>query len=281
MDVRTEEFTWKEKDGTDIYAVAWPADEPVAVMGIIHGIGEHSRRYDHLAAWFVARGITCIGYDRRGHGRSGGIRGHASAYNLLLDEVDSLLAACSRRCPTLPNYLYGHSMGGQVLLNYLIQRQPGLAGAIVSAPHIDLPTAPGSFQVALGKLMRRFKPDFTQPSPVDATLLSRDPEVVRRYRQDKLVHDHVSAQLGIDLLEAAATLNAYGDGLPVATLLIHGDGDGITDHGASRRFADRNRNGVAFKSFPGYYHELHNEPTWPEVAEVVLAWMQSLTDRTP
>ncbi|NJC24762.1 alpha/beta hydrolase [Neolewinella antarctica] len=273
MAQETKEFAWIDERGTKIYAVEWSANSPRAVMGIVHGLGEHCRRYDHLAKYFAERGMACLGYDRTGHGRSGGKRGFAADYKQYVDEVATLVVECGRRYPGKPIFLYGHSMGGQILLRYLIRRNPKIAGAIVSAPHVQLPFRPNPVQLTLGKLMRRLKPDFTQPNGLDTRLLSRDPYVVERYLADPHVHSALSAQTGIDMLENADQLNGYTGLVRVPTLLMHGDADGITSADASKAFAGRNGEWVTYKNWPGYFHELHNEPDWKEVASYVANWV--------
>ncbi|OAV45213.1 alpha/beta hydrolase [Lewinella sp. 4G2] len=273
MEQERKEFSWVNQDGQRIVGTHWSIPTPRAVIGVIHGIGEHAGRYDHYVASFNEAGFAVLGYDRVGHGKSEGKRGHAKQYDQLLDEIEVILDQCREAYPGLPVFLYGHSMGGQLLLQYLIQRKPEVSGAIVSAPHIQLPEKPNPFQVGLGRLMRKIKPDFTQPTPLDLSKLSRDPQVAVAYQQDPLVHRQVSAQLGLDLLERAEELNAWTGTLPVPTLMMHGTADGITSHAASEAFSRRNGLVETFKSWPGYYHELHNEPTWPEVAKFVHDWI--------
>ena len=274
MDEEKKEFSWLDEAGRHIYGVEWPVPEARAVMGIVHGIGEHARRYDHYADWFTRHGIACIGFDRQGHGKSGGKRGHVADYRLFVDEVSRLTVECGQRYPGRPIILYGHSMGGQVLLRYLIRRNPSIAGAIISAPYIRLPFKPNPVKVLLARLMCRIKPDFTQSNPLDTELLCRDGTVVRRYREDPLVHDLISAKMGVELIENASMLDAYSGGLSIPTLMLHGDADGVTAFSATERFAARNPTGVTFLPFTGFYHELHNEPQWTTVAEAVLDWIE-------
>ena len=274
MDERTKEFNWSDEAGRRIYGVEWPAPEARAVMGIIHGVGEHARRYDHYAEWFTRHGVACVGYDRQGHGKSEGKRGHVADYRLFVDEVSRLTVECDKRYPGKPIVLYGHSMGGQVLLRYLIRRNPSIAGAVISAPYIRLPSRPNPLKVLLARGMCAIKPDFTQANPLDTGLLCRDEAVVRRYREDPLVHDLLSARTGVGLIENAKMLDSYKGGLPVPTLIIHGDADGITDLAGTEAFAARNPTGVTFFPFTGLYHELHNEPEWETVARSVLKWME-------
>lgn len=273
MESQPIEFSWKNANGNNVYAVAWPVAAPVrAVMGLVHGVGEHCRRYDHLARWFGERGIAVIGYDRQGYGRSEGKRGYAANYREFVDEIAQLTLECERRHPDKPTFLYGHSMGGHLLLRYLIRRNPNISAAVVSAPHVQLSFQPSPILVGLGKMMRSVYPTFTQPNPIDLDKLSRSPEVAPAFRADPLTHDKMTARTGIDILENAEILHAYADGINVPTLIMHGDADGVTDYAASKAFAERN--GAAFKTWPGLYHELHNEPEQKEVFAFTLNWLE-------
>lgn len=276
MTDEAKEFHWADDAGHRIQGVEWPVESPIAVVGFIHGLGEHSRRYDHYADFLTRRGIACLAYDRKGHGRSEGVRGFAADYKLYVDEAAKLTIECGKRYPGVPLFLYGHSMGGQVLLRYLVRRHPKVKGAIVSAPHIRLPFTPSAFQVTLGKFMRKIKPDFTQPNPLDTRMLSRDPIVVEKYLADPLVHNLISAQTGIDMLENALLLDQWAGELSVPTLLMHGDEDGITSYEGSKDFVDRNPVNITLKIWPGFYHELHNEPEWEEVASFVTSWIEGV-----
>lgn len=268
-----KEFSWTNPNGNKIYAAEWPAPNARAVVGLIHGVGEHCRRYDHLAAYFNGQGIAVIGYDRQGFGRSDGKPGHSASIVELVDEVSRLTVVCERRYPDTPVFLYGHSMGGMLLLLYLIRRNPRISGAIVSAPHIRLAFQPNPLLVGVGKLMRRWAPTFTQENKLDLDLLSRSPEVRPAYENDPNVHYKLSSQLGIDMLESAAEIDAWRGQLPVPTLLMHGDADGITSFAASRDFAERNPKGLEFKVWKELYHELHNEPEQKEIFAFSTAWI--------
>lgn len=269
-----QEFSWKNEAGLTIYAVDWSVPDARAVVGIIHGLSEHCRRYDGLADFFNGHGIAAVGYDRQGFGRSEGKRGYAKSYGSYLDGVAQLLVHCQRRYPDRPVFLYGQSMGGQLLLHYLIHRRPAIRGAIVSSPHIAEAFTPSPVLVAFGKLMRYIYPALTVPNQLDVKLLSRDPAVVEAYRNDPYVHDRLSSQTGIDLIERARFLQQYDKGLPVPTLFLHGEADGITSAEATRDFVTRNPEGATLYTVPGGYHELHFEPEAPAVRQTIIDWME-------
>lgn len=268
------EFSWKNGHGHKVYAVEWAVPEARAVVGLIHGIGEHCRRYDHLCRFFADHDIAVVAYDRQGYGRSEGRRGYAESYSEYLDEIGKLLLECEHRYPDLPAFLYGHSLGGHLLLHYLIGRNPNITAAVVSAPHITLAFIPNPLLVGIGKLMRLIVPTFTQENTLDTSKLSRSPEVKPAYDNDPLNHAKISSRTGIDILEHGDLLHAYSGGLPVPTLLMHGTADEITNHAGSAAFAERNRENITLKSWEGLYHELHNEPEQGKVMAFVLEWLE-------
>jgi len=269
-----QEFQWKNPNGKQIYAVEWPVADARAVVGIIHGMGEHCRRYDDMVDWYRPHGIAFVGYDREGFGRSEGQRAYMSSYVEYVDEVARLLVACERRYPDTPVFLFGQSFGGQTLLRYLIRRHPRITGAVVTGPHIRLAFKANPLLVAAGKFTRLVYPTFSQPNQLDVTKLSRTSAVVEAYRQDPHVTDRLSSQVGIDVLETAADLDAWQGQLPVPTLLMHGTADGITSYTGTEAFAERNPTNTTLKLWPELYHEIHNEPEREEVFAFTLAWLE-------
>lgn len=269
-----QEFSWKTQQNLTIYAVEWPVKNPRAVIGLIHGLGEHCRRYDHLAQFFQENNIAVIGYDRQGYGRSEGRRGYVEKFGYYLDTVGRLLIECETRHPDRPVYLYGHSLGGGILLNYVIKRNPNVAGIICSAAYIRLGFPPPALKVALGNMMRKIWPTFTQPSGLNLKHLSRSPQIAPEYAADPYTHDRLTANAGMEMLETGEWLDQWEGKLNVPTLLMHGSADKITAHDGSKDFANRVQgDDVTFKSWPGLFHELHNEPEQREVMEYVLAWL--------
>ena len=267
------EFEWKNEHGLRIYAVDWQVENPRAVLALVHGLGEHCRRYDHVAAFMAERGIAMVGYDRQGFGRSEGRKGYAKDYRLYIDGVAELVVQTQRRYPGVPVFLYGQSMGGQLVLHYLIHRKPSIAGAVVTSPHIAEAFKPNPVVVAVGKVMRRVYPTFTMNNQLDVDQLSRVAAVNAAYRADPYNHGRLSSQTGIDLLDRARYLQQYSGLLPVPTLMMHGDHDRITSFAASQAFAERNPRGVTFRAFPGAYHELQHEPDRLAVLKVITDWV--------
>ncbi len=269
------EDSWQTSDGLTIFAEGWAADgEPRAAVGLIHGIGEHVHRYLHVGEFLAQAGFACMGFDLRGHGRSAGQRGHAPDYQLLLDDIAVFLARLQQRYPAQPIFLYGHSLGGNLVINYALRRQPGIAGIVASAPELRLAFAPPPSKVALARLMNRLLPSYSQASGLDTTALSRDEAVVQAYRSDPLVHDCISARMFVGCYEAGLWALQHVAELKLPLLLMHGSADRLTSVEASQEFAQNAGEYCSLKIWPGLYHEIHNEPERAEVLAYALTWME-------
>ena len=100
------DFTINTEDGLNLHGQGWEPDAEVkAVVCLLHGLGEHSGRYDHMAEAFNRAETALIAFDLRGHGRSEGRRGHAPNYTLLMSDIEKLLNEAAVRYPNLPCFL--------------------------------------------------------------------------------------------------------------------------------------------------------------------------------
>jgi alpha-beta hydrolase superfamily lysophospholipase len=271
--VRQSEFRWKTLDGRAIHAVEWrPEGGAKGVVALVHGIGEHSGRYLHMAEAYCQAGYGMLAFDLPGHGRSEGKRGHAS-YALIMDQIDRLLDEARSRFPGAPVFLYGHSMGGAVSLVHILDRRPTLAGAVVTSPPLATATPVPAAKQLVARIMAKLAPSFTLPSELDVMAISRDPEVVKRYKEDPLVHDRVSARLGLDILEAGPKIQKRARELELPLLLLQGSADRIVDAGVNRAFAEAAGERITWKGYEGWFHELHNEPEKAEVFSYVQGWL--------
>jgi acylglycerol lipase len=227
-----------------------------------------------MAEWFGQRGVALVGYDQQGFGQSAGQRGHAPSFDAYLDDVGTLLEKTRQMYPDVPLFLYGHSMGGNVALNFVLRRRPAhLTGLIASGPWVQLAFEPPKIKVWLGRLLRRVVPRLALPTELDVTKISRDAAVVAAYRADPLVHDKVSAAAGIALMEGAAWLDAYAGTVPCPILIGHGTADALTSQPASAALAQRLIGDVTYRAWPDFYHEIHNEPERAQVFEFTRDWM--------
>lgn len=267
-------LSWKNKDGISIHAADWPVDHPKAVIALVHGQGEHFGRYDHVARWYNERNIAVMGFDQQGHGQSGGTRGHARNLDAYLDDIGLFLDHVRSRYPVIPLFLYGHSLGGGEVLSFTLQRNPDIAGAIATSPLIRLAFEAPAIKVAVGKLLRKILPALTLPTGLAAQFISHDPEVVKAYKSDPLVHGKVSAAGGITLLDMSEWLDGYSGKVNVPLLVMHGSDDKLTSAAASREFVSRVTGDVTYQEWPGMWHETHNEPEKEKVFEFTLGWVE-------
>jgi alpha-beta hydrolase superfamily lysophospholipase len=278
----TEHFEerWTAADGLTLFAQGWlPHGEPRAVACLVHGLGEHSGRFGHVAAHLCRAGYALMALDLRGHGRSGGPRGHSPGYDAILNDIGLLLAEAARRFPGRPLVLYGHSLGGALVLNYALRRKPEIAGVIASSPGLRPAVQPARWKVALGRAMRGAWPSLSLANGLEIEAISRDPEVVAAYRADPLVHDRVSVRLGTDILETGEWALAHAAEFPRPLLLTHGDADRITSTAASRAFAAEAGARCALRIWECCYHEVHNEPEKEAFLAHLTAWLDGLCTR--
>jgi len=276
----TTEWTWKSFDGLDMFSCGWvPGGKPRAAIALVHGHGEHIGRFAHVAAAMAAQGYALLAFDLRGHGKSGGPRGHTPSYTALMDDVAAFLAQVEGRHPGLPRFLYGHSLGGNLVINYALRRRPDLRGVVATDPWLKLAFEPPAVKVALGRMMNGIAPGFTQHSNLDTKGLSHDAAVVSAYDNDPLVHDRMSARLFVEIYNSGLWALEHAAEFPLPLLLMHGAADPITSAAASREFAARAGNKITLKVWPDMYHEIHNEPAKGEVFKVMLDWLDGCLPR--
>ena len=267
-------WRFKSKDKLELFAHAFPSeDPPKAIICMIHGHGEHIERYEHLAHALNDAGYAMIGFDHRGHGQSAGVRGYIPSYETLLDDIEAFIAESNAYYPNTPHFFYGHSMGGNLVLNYALRRKPACKGIISTSPWLKLAFEPPAIQVFLGKMMNKIYPAFIQTSGLETTALSRDPEIVRAYEEDPLVHDKLSASLFVGMYESGLWALEHANEFPLPLFLVHGSADKITSAEASREFAEKAGEKVTLKIWDGFYHETHNEPEKEDVFKELIAWL--------
>ena len=251
----------------------WPVSDPDAVIGMVHGLGEHSGRYLHLAEYFNASRIAVLAYDRTGHGLSEGKRGHAGKLEMMLDEITYMMELATDNYPGKATFLYGHSMGGNLVLNYVLLGDKLPIGLIASGPWITLTNEPSAILKSIARIAVRIAPSFTQSNGLDPNHVSSDPEEVIKYMQDPLVHDQISFTTAVEMIAAAEKLQQFRGKMPVPLLLMHGAEDKIIDKEGSQAFVSNLTGEVLYKEWPGMYHEIHNEPARLKVMNYILDWI--------
>jgi alpha-beta hydrolase superfamily lysophospholipase len=250
-----------------------PGENLKAVIVFVHGIGEHIHRYDYWAGLFNREEIGFAGVDLPGHGLSDGKRGHITSYVLLGEMIDILLKSCNKTFPGIPVYIYGHSLGGGIVLNYLLTRKPKIKGAIVTSPWLRLAFEPSKGKLLLASVMKNILPGLVQPTGLIVDHISHDKAVVEKYSNDPLVHGKISVSLFHGAMAAAKYSLEHAAELNIPALIIQGSDDLIISPKGSKEFASKTSM-AELKIWDGGYHELHNEPFREEVFRYILDWIK-------
>jgi len=270
------DLNWKNRGGLNFYVQGWdPENNPKAVILLIHGFGEHTGRYGHVGEALNKAGYELIGFDLRGHGKSGGARGHTPSYDALLDDIVDFITLIKSRYPGLPLFLYGHSMGGNLVLNYCLRRAPNVTGVIATGAWLKLASEPPVLQVRLARIMNNILPGFTQNSNLETAALSHNPKIVDAYNNDPLVHSKISARLFVGIYESGLWALDHARDFSVPLLLMHGTADRITSFAAGAEFAKQAGKMVTWHPWDGLYHEIHNEPQKAEVIKNMIDWLNT------
>ena len=275
-----------EKTDFSILGYHWPAADADYVVCLIHGIGEYAARYERMASMMNGAGIAVVSMDLRGHGASAGARGHCAPRKAVLRDIDCLIEKAGALYPGIPLVLYGHSMGGNLVLDYrsrgALNHVP--AGYVLSAPWVMLVKRIPFYLEGFVRAMLHFKPDFTISAGVDPAVLGNPQMLKESDSKSALTHNRISAATGVDGYDIADAIlagthenNGGAAGKPL--LLMHGDADKICYVEGSRRIAELEGDCCTYIEWPSYFHELHNgsaEADGSEVIRAAIDWIRRL-----
>ena len=260
------------RDGTALRTRHWPVatGKPWAALLLVHGLAEHSGRYEHVGAQLASAGIDTWAFDQRGFGASGGPRASVDRWSALHDDLEERLLAVRSIDPARPLVLYGHSLGGLIALGYVLdgRAQPDLL--VLSAPAIGA-DVPAWQRLLIGSL-RRVAPNMLLSNRLDDTTLSRDPAVAVAYRADPLNQHRSTVRFAHAALAEQQRVAESLDRLSIPTLVIHGGSDRLVPTHSSAVLDGRPS--VTRRVYPELRHESHNEPEGPQVVADVIAWVR-------
>lgn len=274
MAITHTEATLTGAQGMQLYYQTWMPEGPVkGMIALVHGFGEHGGRYNYLVDVLIAGGYGVCADDHRGHGRSPGQRGHIDHWDDFMQDVRALLETTRSQAPDARLFLYGHSLGGLIVLSYAIRNSQGLRGVIASAPALSRPGVSPALIYA-SRIISKVKPDFGLDTGLDASTISRDPAEVARYTKDPLVHSKATARLSTEMETATTWTQAHAGDLKVPMLLYHGGGDKLVPIEGSRTFyANVKIEDKTWIEWPEAYHECHNDTCRADVFAAVLDWL--------
>jgi alpha-beta hydrolase superfamily lysophospholipase len=262
--------------GVELFWQAWvPAGDPKAVVVIAHGAGEHSARYAHVGAHLAQAGYATYALDHRGHGRSHGKGANIERMDLVVEDLDAFVVLAGGRHAGMKVFLLGHSMGGAISIAYALRHQDRLAGLLLSGPAAALDAAT-PVELFAGRVLSRIAPGLGVFG-VDSSDVSRDPDVVRAYDEDPLVHHKKLPARTVG--ELAAHVEKFPDAvgrIEIPLLVMHGTDDKLTPPAGSRMVHERA--GSADKTlelYEGLYHEILNEPEQGRVLADLTGWLDA------
>jgi len=253
-----------------------PPKKPKAVMALVHGFGEHSGRYTDMAQYLAGAGIATIAIDLRGHGLSNGKRGVSHNYEHLRGDADALLKLARENYPALPLFLYGHSMGGGLVLHHTLKGGGGdVKGVIASAPLITLPKKPPVVMSWIAKFLRRVSPNSVMKNAIPGPMVSTLPEEQEKYEQDPLNHDQLGLGLADDIISGGQWVLDHAGDWTKPLLLMHARADKLTAFSGSESFASRAQN-CTFIAFDDCEHEIHNDRSRDAVYKAMTDFIEAL-----
>jgi len=262
-------------DGTRLFYRAWPLANATHTFAVVHGLGDHSGRYEAFARAMRQRGMATYAVDLRGHGKSQGQRGHVDSWSQWTDDVASFVARVESLTSgeVIP---VGHSFGGVAMLSTVLAGELKNARRfIVSSPALRLKLAVPQWKESLGKVSSRLTPRLALANEVDAGTISRIPEVVEAYRSDPLVHARISSRMYSEWHRATADVLAHADRITIPFLILAGDADPLIDPAGSEQLQAKAPLRSTLRMLPGRYHEPFNDLGSDEVFEIISGWVRT------
>lgn len=272
-----QEYQWFSRDNKKLFASSWlPEKKSESVILLVHGLGEHIGRYDSWAKLFNEAGYSFLAFDQRGHGRSEGKRGHISSFDILLEDINLLFSKSDELFPGQKKILYGHSMGGNLVLNYIIKYNTPVSALIVTSPWLKLYKEPGYPVLLFSRIMKNILPSLTLSNGLKSDQMTHDPDINSSYSPDPLVHHRISINMFYELYQAGLFALKNESKINYPLLLMHGSADTITSCEASKNFIMNTNKKSHFKLWENQYHELHNELIKKDVFNYITNWLHNL-----
>ncbi len=271
---------WVNPKGEELQFQYWlPEQKTIASIVLIHGLGEHCNRYGHVAKFFNDHGIAVFALDHLGHGNSSGKRGHIPSFETVNEYISALIEWSKETVPDIPVILYGHSMGGNMVLYYALSHQNNLtiAGVISTSPGLGVGEPIPPLKLAAAKVMNIILPSMTLDNGLDVENLSQNPKVVQAYKDDPLVHPMVSTRLAMELINKGDWIISHANQFPLPLFLALGGKDHIVDAQKIIQFSEKApKEKTTFHLYEDLYHELHNEPQQETVLNEMLTWIKKI-----
>jgi alpha-beta hydrolase superfamily lysophospholipase len=268
--------------GLTLFRRSWHPREPTRTVALVHGFGEHSGRYEHVGSWFARRGVTVHSFDLRGHGRSGGKRGHVDSFADYLNDLEFFLQTVSEEASPQPITLVGHSLGGLIVTALAVERSPDVQSVVTSGAALALSPDLSGLKISIARLLCKIFPRMSMNAGLAPDLICTDREVVARYVDDPLVHGTSSAAHAVSMIDQVGRLRGMGARVDVPMLLLHGALDQLCMPVGSQSFYASMPNSAGssgapkaeLRMYPRSSHEIFNDVEQESVFADVLAWIE-------
>lgn len=268
------EGSFKNKDAQNLIYRAFIPENPKAAVVLVHGMGEHSLKYDYMAEMFYDRGIAFFSYDQRGHGRSDGKRACINRFTDLLDDLRQFTDIAKVESLRENVYLLGLSVGGLTALVFAIQYGEKIKGVIASAPALRLKEQPTGIVASLAGPLAFLFPTLTTPNRVPFEYLTHDAAVIEAQKTDKLSLRIISFRMFVETKKAMKYVFDNASKIKVPALLLHGTGDKVIDANATKEFYGKISSAdKEIKLYDGLYHELLRETNRREIIGYIIDWV--------
>jgi len=260
--------------GLSLFRRTWRPAGPTRVILInVHGLGDHSGLYPALVEHFTARGIAVYAPDVRGNGRSPGQRGYVERWDEYREDLERFIAVVRQEEPDRPIFLLGNSLGGLIVLDYVVHRSEGIRGVIAASPPLGRLGVPAPL-LALGRVLSLVWPRFSVRTGMDLSGLARDPVVVETVLADPLFHRVGTARLSTEVVAAIARVQAAAPRFPLPLLVLHGSADRMVLPDGSRAFVARvGHPDRELREYPGAFHVLFADLDRERVLTDVERWI--------
>ncbi len=273
--MKQREF-FQDSQGEERFIRVWAVDNPKAVVLLVHGMGEHSGRYEWLANQLNAEKFAAVAIDLTGHGKSPGPKGHSPSFERFFKDLDSLKATAELNFPGRPQVLFGHSMGGSIAAAYQLHRKDtNFKALILSSPGFAPAAKPASLRVLAGKMLCYLAPSLGLSNELVIEGLSRDLENIKTYLADPLNHDRLSPRLGMDCLSNGQDSLKHSSQITIPCFQFHGTSDLLASFSASKEFSENMGENNHFEAIDGGFHEILNDFDKLEMTLKIINWLNS------
>jgi alpha-beta hydrolase superfamily lysophospholipase len=271
------EGTFTGAGGLDLYYQSWqPEGELRAIIAIVHGFGAHSGLFIDAVRHLLPLGYAIYAFDLRGHGRSPGQRGHINSWAEFREDLHTFLTRIQERGPSCACFLWGHSLGAAIAVDYALRFPQSLQGLILTAPALGKVNLP-LLKVALGRMLSQVWPNFSLKVSLDKNPKLHSPNFVTT--QDPLRHEYGTARLAAEFFATEKWVENHANDLQVPLLIMYSSGDKITPpEGSSAFFQKVSFPDKEYFEYPGDYHDFHLDINYQKVLVDLENWLEKHLD---